>query len=145
MTGGSSAFSRENELTGLWSGEYWYAGSSFPTPFTAHIIDTVGSISGTTLEPNSFAACGLAELSAAIDGARGDLSVRFTKIYHRAPGVHRMPIYYSGVIDAKFTMIDGEWTFNQPGHVSGRFVLVRVSRGSVTEAVRVAEAINLKR
>jgi hypothetical protein len=143
--GGASAFSHDSDLTGLWSGEYWYAGVSFPTPFTAHIIDTAGSISGTTLEPNTFANPGLSELSADIDGARGALSVRFTKLYHRAPGVHQMPVFYAGVVDEKFTMIDGDWTFHKPSEVTGRFVLVRVSRGSVAAAEAHAAAEVVRR
>jgi hypothetical protein len=143
--GGINAFSHDSDLTGLWSGEYWYAGVSFPTPFTAHIIDMAGNISGTTLEPNTFAKAGLSELSADIDGARGALTVRFTKLYHRAPGVHQMPVYYSGVVDAKFTMIDGDWTFNKPDALTGRFVLVRVSRGSVAAAQARAAAEVVRR
>lgn len=130
MTGVSS-FSRDSDLTGLWSGEYWY-GTANPVPFSAHIVDNLGTISGTTLEPNTFAHPGLIELSADISGIRGELSVQFNKLYHPAPGVHRDPIVYSGTVDAHFTMIDGEWTL--PG-LSGRFVLVRVSRGAKAAGV----------
>ena len=83
---GHSAFSRDSDLTGLWSGEYWYDGGGQPTPFSAHIIDSLGSITGTTLEPNTFAHPGLVELSADISGQRGELSVQFNKLYHPAPG-----------------------------------------------------------
>jgi hypothetical protein len=124
---GTSAFSRDSDLTGLWSGEYWY-GAGAPVPFSAHIVDNLGTITGTTLEPNTFAHPGLIELSADISGTRGELSVRFNKLYHPAPGVHRDPIVYSGTVDSQFTMIDGDWRF-QNGF-SGRFVLVRVSRGA---------------
>jgi hypothetical protein len=135
---GNGAFSRNSDLTGLWSGEYWYGGPGGPTPFSAHLIDSLGTISGTTLEPNTFAHPGLIELSADISGARGELSVRFTKIYHPAPGVHRDPIFYSGVVDPNFTMIDGDWRFADG--FSGRFVLVRVSRGAaLAEMVREVE------
>lgn len=124
---GTSAFSRDSDLTGLWSGEYWY-GAGAPVPFSAHIVDNLGTITGTTLEPNTFAHPGLIELSADISGTRGELSVRFNKLYHPAPGVHRDAIVYSGTVDSQFTMIDGDWRF-QDGF-SGRFVLVRVSRGA---------------
>jgi hypothetical protein len=140
----STLFSRDTDLTGLWSGEYWYAGAANPVPFSAHIVDTAGNITGSTLEPNTFAHPGLIELSAGIEGARGELSVRFTKIYHAAPGVHRDPIFYSGSVDAAFTMIDGQWTFID-GQMSGRFVLVRVSRGVEAAAVEREEALELKR
>ncbi len=140
-----SAFSEPNSLTGLWSGEYWYAGVSFPTPFTAHFIDTNGDLTGSTLEPNRFANPDLLELSASLTGARGDLSVRFTKLYNPAPGVHRQPIFYTGVVDASFTMIDGEWSFAPEYAMSGRFVLVRVSRGETAATVAAAAERSIKR
>lgn len=134
---GHSAFSRDSDLTGLWSGEYWY-GTGSPVPFSAHIIDSLGSITGTTLEPNTFAHPGLIELSADILGTRGELSVRFNKLYHPAPGVHLDPIFYAGTVDSNFTMIDGDWRF--ANGFSGRFVLVRVSRGAkAAEAARSVE------
>lgn len=145
MTSKTAQFSHDSDLTGLWSGEYWYAAAAHPVPFSAHIIDTAGNITGTTLEPNTFAHPGLIELSAGIEGARGELSVRFTKIYHAAPGVHRDPIFYSGSVDPAFTMIDGQWTFADPGSLSGRFVLVRVSRGAQAEAIEREAALELKR
>jgi hypothetical protein len=120
------AFSRDTDLTGLWSGEYWYGAGAMPTPFSAHIIDSGGSITGTTLEPATFGAPGLTELSADISGARGALTVRFTKIYHPAPGVGRHAIIYTGTVDERFTLIDGDW---RTGGTAGRFVLVRASRG----------------
>lgn len=134
---GQSAFSRDSDLTGLWSGEYWY-GTGSPVPFSAHIIDSLGSITGTTLEPNTFAHPGLIELSADIAGTRGELSVRFNKLYHPAPGAHREPIFYAGTVDSNFTMIDGDWRLSNG--FSGRFVLVRVSRGAkAAEVTRSAE------
>lgn len=140
--GGNSAFSRDSDLTGLWSGEYWY-GAAKPVPFSAHLVDSLGTISGTTLEPNTFAHPGLIELSADISGARGELSVRFNKLYHAAPGVSRDPILYTGTVDPNFTMIDGEWRV--PQGLTGRFVLVRVSRGAKgAEAMREA-ALELRR
>lgn len=129
MTARPIAFSKDGDLTGLWSGEFWYRGVSYPTLFSAHFIDSDGHLSGTTLEPNTFAAPDLDDLSGDVSGSRGALSVRFTKIYHPARGVHSLPIFYSGVVDPDFTLIDGEWNFGEFGSLSGRFVLVRVSRG----------------
>lgn len=140
---GNSAFSRDSDLTGLWSGEYWYMGGGRPTPFSAHLVDSLGTITGTTLEPNTFAHPGLIELSADLSGARGELSVRFTKIYHAAPGVHRDPIFYSGTVDPNFTMIDGDWRFADG--FSGRFVLVRVSRGAKAAAVSHEAVLEIRR
>lgn len=140
---GNSAFSRDSDLTGLWSGEYWCTGGGRPTPFSAHLVDSLGTITGTTLEPNTFAHPGLIELSADLSGARGELTVRFTKIYHAAPGVHRDPIFYAGTVDPNFTMIDGDWRFADG--FCGRFVLVRVSRGAKAAAVSHEAALAIRR
>lgn len=141
----TAAFSRDSDLTGLWSGEYWYGGAGRPTPFTAHFVDAAGSLTGTTLEPNTFADPVVTELSATLRGARGDLSVRFAKLYDPAPGVHRSPIHYVGSVDPDLTVIDGEWSIAGAEGGAGRFVLVRVSRGAQAESVERAEEIALQR
>jgi hypothetical protein len=139
----NNAFSRETDLTGVWSGAYWYGGSGMPTPFTAHIIETAGSLTGTTLEPATFGLPGLAELSADITGAHGAQNVRFTKVYHSAQGVHRDPISYAGTVDAKLTSIEGDWRL--PSGFSGRFVLVRASRGVKAKRAKKSATLELKR
>lgn len=136
-------FTREGDLTGLWSGEYRYPGGFRPTPFSAHITETGGSLNGTTLEPATFGAPGLTELSADISGARFHLSVRFTKIYHPAPGVHRLPIYYAGEADEKLTTIEGDWRFSTG--FFGSFVLVRASRSVATQAEKAAATVGAGR
>lgn len=141
MTARPIAFSKDGDLTGLWSGEFWYRGVSFPTPFTAYFIDSDGDLSGATLEPNTFAAPDLEDLSGHLAGSRGALSVRFTKVYNAAPGVHSLPIFYAGVVDPNFTLIDGEWNFGEAGALSGRFVLVRVSRGVAAMARNAGGAV----
>lgn len=137
------AFSRDTDLTGLWSGEYWYGRAAMPTPFSAHIIDSGGAIAGTTLEPATFGAPGLTELSADISGLRNNLTLRFTKLYHPAPGVHRIPIQYAGVMDEKLTRIDGDWRF--ASGAGGRFMLTRASRGAAAEARTTSAGITVKR
>ncbi len=136
-------FTRDSDLTGLWSGEYRYPGNFKPTPFSAHLTDTGGSLTGTTLEPATFGAPGLTELSADISGARMELLVRFTKIYHPAPGIHRDPIYYSGTVDEKLTSIEGDWRFSS-GFL-GRFVLIRASRPAAAQSIRTSASISAKR
>ena len=129
----------EGNLTGYWSGSFSYVGGEGPTPFSAHISDISGSISGTTLEPNTFAMGPLRELSADIMGAGNGHSVSFVKRYHRGPGVHRNPIYYSGATDAKFTRIEGTWRFNNG--FSGTFVMIRASGGAKAVAKEREEAV----
>ena len=136
------AFSRETDLTGVWSGAYWYAAMPTPTPFTAHIIETGGNLTGTTLEPATFGSPGLTELSADISGARGGPGVAFTKRYHPAQGVHRDPINYAGTVDDTMTSIEGDWRL--PSGFSGRFVLVRASRGVKAKARKRKAAATLE-
>lgn len=137
MTTHTSLFSRDSDLTGLWSGEYWFLDGGAPTPFSAHMVDSAGSITGTTLEPNTFAHPGLIELSADLSGTRGELSVRLTKLYYPAPGVHREPIFMSGTVDPNFTVIEGQWVVGSSSTFVGRFVLVRVSNAAPSAAVRL--------
>jgi len=136
------AFSCDTDLTGLWSGAYWYSARPMPTPFTAHIIETGGNLTGTTLEPATFGSPGLSELSADISGARGGSDVAFTKRYHPAQGVHGDPIRYAGTVDDTLTSIEGEWRL--PSGFSGRFVLVRASRGVNAKARRRKAAATLE-
>jgi hypothetical protein len=143
LTGKSALFSRDTDLTGLWSGEYWYVGLPMaPVPFSAHIVDMAGTITGTTLEPNTVAHPGLIELSAVISGSRGELTVQWNKLYDPAPRVHRDAIFYSGTIDPKFTMIDGEWRTDSS---TGRFILTRLSHGSKPLAQARELELELKR
>lgn len=137
--GDENAYSRESDLTGLWSGHY-SEGAYGPTPFSAHISEVGGSLTGTTLEPATFGAPFLVELSADITGGRSGQTVHFTKIYHPAPGVHRNPIAYSGTVDEKLTRIEGEWRF--PEGWSGGFVLVRASRGAKAVEKKIAEPVS---
>jgi hypothetical protein len=138
-----SELSRQSDLTGYWSGEYWYDATVSPTPFSAHIDDTAGAITGSTLEPATFGAPGLTELSAELRGGHSGPNVYFTKVYHPAPGVHRDPIHYSGISNDKFTQIEGDWRF--PDGFSGRFVMYRASFGAKAAVAKRKKAIVLKR
>lgn len=125
-------------------GEYWLASGGPPVPFSAHLIDTGGSLTGTTLE-RAVLRGRSGELSAVISGARGELSVRFTKVYDPAPGVQAMPIRHTGSVDTQFTIIEGEWTLPRRRTASGRFVLVRVSRGMQAVDAEAARDIDVRR
>ena len=60
------------DLTGYWSGEYWYdAGMGTLAQFAAHITDAGGSFDGTTLESADFG-LGVRELSGAMTRLCGD-------------------------------------------------------------------------
>jgi hypothetical protein len=130
--------SRNTNLSGYWSGEYWYEDGLGPrTPFAAHISETGGSFDGTTLEPATFG-IGQSELSACISGAREGATVGFTKRYDPAPGLHQQPIRYSGTANADLTVIEGDWILYDGGFLRGGFRMRRGSPGAKAARKRKA-------
>lgn len=123
-----------HDMNGLWSGWFDYTGFSDPVPFTAWFDDVGGALTGTILEPNTFAEDMLEDLESEIAGERGGLIVSFDKTYREGQGAHRMPIRYEGEADEDFEVIMGEWRFYRGGYGSGRFQLSRASR-SISEGI----------
>ena len=124
-----------SKAAGIWSGRYWYLHTNpenaLVVPFSAFINEVDGLLSGTTLEPNSFAENGMLELGAALSGAREDRAVEFIKVYDSAPDVHDMPIIYEGELDDDGARIIGGWTLETiDGGFAGGFELVRASHAS---------------
>jgi hypothetical protein len=134
--------SRDSDLTGYWSGEYWYDTANNPTPFSAHLEDVSGILTGTTLE-QVYLSSGGAELSANLTGGRSGSSVYFTKVYQPKRGFRFEPIQYSGGSNDKFTMIEGDWRIATG--VSGRFIMYRASFGAKAVALNRKHKIALKR
>ncbi len=122
------------DMNGLWSGWFDYTGFSDPVPFTAWFDDVGGALSGTILEPNSFAEDMLEDLEAEIAGERGGLIVSFEKTYCQGQGAHGLPILYEGEADIDFETVIGKWRFYQGGYGSGRFRLSRASR-AISEGI----------
>ena len=135
------ASSHPIDLTGYWSGEYWYdAGMGSLTQFAAHIQDQGASFEGTTLESADFGR-GLRELTACITGARDGASVEFVKRYDAGQGVHREPIFYAGTIDADLTFIEGRWLLTEWIYrVTGGFRMKRGSQGAAAAVKRETRA-----
>ncbi|MEM9436709.1 MAG: hypothetical protein AAGA15_06680 [Pseudomonadota bacterium] len=129
-------------LTGPWMGRYNYVSRPLPpVAFNAVLEDDGGDISGETIEPNSFADQPLDSLMAGIIGVREGTIVRFCKTYSDfdAPKID-----YEGRIDAKFTRVDGKWSFPNAPWQHGTFVLIRDAVGAdgLVQRTRVAgEAI----
>jgi hypothetical protein len=128
------------DLTGYWSGEYWYdAGMGKLAQFAAHISDAGGSFDGTTLESTDFG-LGVTELSASISGSREGANVEFVKRYDAGQRVGRNPIFYAGVLNADLTLIDGIWTLTDRGQrLSGGFRMQRGSKGPKAAVKREAK------
>jgi hypothetical protein len=124
---------RHTDLSGFWTGAYWYGGGGGETPFNAYLADRSGELSGTTLErPLGFGAGVPDEISGVIDGVRDEFLVRFRKRYDQAPGVHGYTILYAGQADAAFCNIAGQWTFPLLNGGTGGFWMRRLRAAGST-------------
>lgn len=111
-------------LTGVWIGRYAYPRALQPVEFTATIIETGASVTGSTSE---IPAGRTTHLFATILGDHAGSSVNFVKTYDSAADrLHDLPILYSGRLNADATQIAGTWTIT--GHLSGAFVMMRELR-----------------
>jgi hypothetical protein len=140
-----NASSQPTDLTGYWSGEYWYdAGHGTLAQFAAHISDAGGSFDGTTLETANFG-LGPRELTAVISGSRDAATVEFIKRYDTGQRIHRSPIFYAGAVNADLKQIQGIWTLKLlMGQLSGGFRMQRGSHGAkaaVTRRAKVPEPV----
>jgi hypothetical protein len=124
----------KRNLTGVWNGLYTYRDGR-STSFVATLIESGGSLSGTTHEPSTTAPGAM--LLGSLVGARSDSAVTFTKTYEQPDVFHRSPIRYEGVLNSENTEIEGRWTIMRLW--SGKFLMVR-SPGQATKAERKAFA-----
>jgi hypothetical protein len=126
----------DDNLTGVWEGLFNWPIRRPPTSFTAVLIDTGGTLSGSVHEIAQGGPFDGRELTAMIAGLRSGGSVSFTKTYE--PGAARFaPVAYDGSLNADLTEIDGTWTIKR--RMSGRFLMMRSRRPS--EAVETEEKI----
>ncbi len=101
----------------------------------ATLIESGGSLSGTTHEPSTRGASPGAPLCASLLGSRRDCAVTFTKTYDQPDGLHRSPILYEGALNGDGTEIEGRWTIVKVW--SGKFLMIR-SPGQEMKASRKA-------
>ncbi len=126
-----------SDMNGIWSGRYEYSGRGEAVKFTAWFDDQDGALSGTILEPNTFALSSAEDLQADITGARHGLEVEFTKTYQAGSGAHNVPIIYSGTVDKAFTLLRGTWVFpDGPMFDKGIFEMSRASVGIESARLR---------
>lgn len=111
----------KRNLTGVWNGLYTYR-DGHSMSFVATLIESGGSLSGTTHEPGTAATAG-AMLLASLAGAHSGSAVTFTKTYERPDALHRSPILYEGTLNGEGTEIEGRWTIMR--FCSGKFLMVR--------------------
>lgn len=96
------------DLTGFWTGTYWYFRYGEPVvPFLANIDDKAGHLTGSISEPDSFTESGF-RLEAFLIGERDGTQVRFAKVYDGAgPFAHRVD--YSGGLSGDGKALKGSW------------------------------------
>ena len=95
-------------LTGFWTGTYWYSVPGGPiVPFLANIDDSGGMLTGSISEPDLHFGSGM-RLEAIVMGQLDGSSVSFAKAYDGAgPMAHRVD--YDGVVSADAKHIRGRW------------------------------------
>jgi hypothetical protein len=115
----------ENQsLTGVWQGTYYYPHGLGAVTFTATLIESGVSLTGTTHEADEEAA-GVV-WCAVLTGSRLGRSVVFVKTYE-AGNPHSAPIAYDGVLTSDGTEIAGRWVISSM-FSSGTFRMIRPAR-----------------
>jgi hypothetical protein len=111
-------------LTGFWSGSYWYFVPGEPVvPFLANIDHTSGVLTGSISEPDLHFGSGM-RLKAILMGQLDGSSVSFAKAYDGAgPLAYRVD--YDGVVSDDGRIIRGSWylTGEQGGFEMSRELL----------------------
>ena len=126
----------DRNLTGIWNGLYTYPDGR-STAFVATLIDSGGSLSGTTHEPSTLRANVGATLYASLAGSRHESAVTFTKRYDQADGFHQSPIFYEGALNGEGTEIEGRWTIINVW--TGKFLMIRSPGQQATAKHRAFE------
>lgn len=122
----------QQDLTGVWTGQYAYRNGWPPVLFTATLIDSAGALSGSTHEDEPVHGM----LFATVSGRRAGSVVSFTKTYEDAPATF-LTVSYEGVLAPDGDEIEGVWRVAGSG--SGTFLMVRPRREEL-RAAKVREA-----
>lgn len=121
-------------LTGVWIGRYAYPFRAPAVDFTATLIDTGASLSGTTHE-----VCPMhGQRTAILAGSRDGQSVTFVKTYDPA-AQDDQSIVYQGALSADGAHIVGRWTIRS--HMTGSFTMQREMRKAAARRRKVEERV----
>jgi len=113
-----------HNLTGVWQGLYTYPDGE-SVAFVATLIDSGGTLSGSTHEPCARAVDASGTLYATLAGSRSGSAVEFRKTYDGAvPRFHTVD--YAGTLNADATEVEGRWIIR--GVWSGKFLMIRPAR-----------------
>ncbi|HTT84888.1 MAG TPA: hypothetical protein VMF67_15535 [Rhizomicrobium sp.] len=110
------------DLTGVWLGLYSYPRRFDPVGFTAILIETAGTISGSSHEDHRQAPFRARRVFATLCGRHSESAVEFVKTYDDGRP-HSRPISYEGSLMDDGAEIEGRWTISRMW--SGRFLMIR--------------------
>ena len=125
-------------VSGLWLGSYSYpAGMAPTTPFMASLEDHDGSLTGSTVEPNTMGHSS-DMLQAQLTGSRHGSAVDFTKMYDGESDAAHV-VDYVGRLSGDGNTITGVWSLAE---TDGTFEMHREAvweevAGTEAEVVRV--------
>ena len=129
---------RPINLSGLWMGSFSYPSGAGPTtPFLARLEDHDGSLSGTTIEPNTIGPSS-DQLEAVLSGSRQGSAIDFTKMYDgESDAAHAVD--YVGRLSGDGNSITGVWSLAE---TDGTFEMHREAvweekAGEEAEVVRI--------
>jgi len=122
--------SAPDSLTGVWNGLFRYAQGGPSTPFTATLIESGLSVTGSTHEPCSVAGCPQRTHVASLSGRRQGAAVSFAKTYE-PPGFGYDKVAYDGALNAERTEIAGRWRIGPT--LGGDFLMVRAGRRTAAQ------------
>jgi hypothetical protein len=113
---------RADSLTGVWQGLYTYPSINKSVSFMATLIESPGTLSGSTNEPRAFRDGDGGTLFATLFGSRQGRSVVFRKTYDGA-GPNYDAVDYDGTLSADGVEITGRWVIRRVW--SGTFLMIR--------------------
>lgn len=135
---------KARSLTGVWNGMYTYTTEpDMPeSHFTAVLLDTGGSLSGTIHETMNYGDGVGVDANAHIDGRSDYGAVDFVKTYDGTGGVVHS-VVYTGTVTSDFEEIEGEWQIATSWEVyAGRFLMIRASRPAAEAQAVMEEAMS---
>jgi hypothetical protein len=123
-------------LTGVWQGLYTYPRINKSVAFVATLIETPGTLTGSTHEPCVFRDGAGGTLFATLLGGRAGRRVTFRKTYEAA-GRNYDLVDYEGTLSADGIEIEGRWVIRRVW--SGTFLMVRETGKAAARSRKVVE------
>jgi hypothetical protein len=128
------------DMTGLWTGEYWYPEPWEPRAgFAATINDNDGMLSGSTSEASDVF-IGTDE-RADIRGTREGTQISFWKHYD-GDGAYGHTVTYDGTLSSDGQRVEGHWTIDD---YSGDFLMVRRLQAVERDEMILAREVDIVR